>query len=302
MSNQTVIGGFTVSFNGVTPVSGGYEWSYTITNNGKEKDLSNWVLQLKNCLEVEEKLSCSLGVCEIVNQVCPEPQKDCGTFRGIKFDNLPPDQLTQTFTFVLPIAAVPTLGCFYLKYGQNKVCGEILVPDCTDDPPCPPCPTSSIRDGKTFTYQVEGIKSACDFSFEQGDSPSYYLCANGLKLNSGKCDISHQVTLCENTDSEQTLNCLVPLEYVEVSGELQIFWQLKGNLETYCAEQPVSLTMMAVTNIELTEICYFCDGERPDFKPEDVCNWFEINFVSISASGLLTYTVTFLGCEESNEE
>ncbi len=302
MSNQTVVGGFTVTFNGVTPVTGGYEWSYTITNNGTEKDLSNWVLELKNCTDLEGKLPCSLGACELVKQECPAPQGSCTTFNGIKFDNLPPDQPTQTFTFILPEVAIPTLGCFYLKYGLNQVCAEIWVPECVQDPPCPPCPTESIRDGKTFTVQVEIPKSSCEFSFEQASSPEYNLCTNGLSLDSDKCDVPHEVTMCENTSSEQTLTCLVPLEFVEVSGELQIFWQLRGVLETYCAQQPVPLTVLAVTNINVNEICYFCDGERPDFKPEEVCNWFQINFVSLSTSGILTYTVTFLGCEESNEE
>ena len=302
VSNQTVIGGFTVTFDGVTPVSGGYQWSYTITNDGTEKDLSNWVLQLKNCVETLGKIPCSLGMCELVKQECPEDSEDCETFRGVKFDNLPSNKPTQTFTFILPDPAVPTVGCFYLKYGTKRVCGEILVPDCAQDPPCPPCPTSSIRDGKTFTYQVEHPVSTCEIDFQREERPEFYLCTNGLKLDEGVCDLPTEVTLCENTDSEQTISCLVPLDYLQISGKLQIIWQLRGELDTLCAQESVSLKLLAVTDVDVTEICYFCDGERPDFNPDDVCDWFYVRFVSLSETGLLTYTVTFLGCDHSHDE
>ncbi len=302
MSNQTVIGGFTVTFNGVTPVSGGYQWSYTISNDGTEQDLSNWVLELKNCLETEDEVSCSLGICELVTQECPENSENCETFRGVKFDDLPSNVPTQTFTFILPTPADPTVGCFYLKYGLNEVCAEIFVPDCPQIPPCPPCPTSSIRDGKTFTYQVELPVSTCEIDLQSEQRPEFYLCTNGLKLDVGMCELPTEVTLCENTDSEQTLSCLVSLEYLQVTGRLQIIWQLRGELDTICAQDPVLLSLLAVTDVDITEICYFCDGERPDFKPEDVCDWFNVSFVSLSETGLLTYTVTFLGCDHSPDE
>ena len=298
-TNQVVIGGFTITFDGVTPVSGGYQWSYTIVNDGSEKDLSNWVLELRDCKNLPPKVSCSLGMCELTEQTCPpktvSEDEKCGTFFGIKFDDLPSDTLKQTFTFVMPQFAIPEDGCFYLKFGQNRVCGNIAVPKCVDDPPCPPCPKDSMREGRKVTEQLQLPRIDCALKLVD-EKPSGSLCVGGIEILPGKCDELVELTLCGQTASEQQLNCLLPLDYVQLSGNLQIVWQIRTVLETVCEPEPVELTFMAVSTLSVDEICYFCFGQRPDVTPEDLCNWFDIEIVELTPSGQLTYIVTFAGC------
>jgi hypothetical protein len=295
MTEQTVIGGFTITFDGVTTVSGGYQWSYTIVNDGTEKDLSNWVLALKNCPDDPESLACSLGICERVTQNCSDSTEGCESFAGIKFDNLASDQLKQTFTFILPYQASPTDGCFYLKYGLNRVCGTICVPTC-DPTDCPPCPIDSLRTGRIFTVQVELPVSACGIDFS-GETPNFYSCIDKLIVERSQCQQPIEWTMCADTESEQVVTCLVELEYIQWSGELQIIWQLQALLDTVCEEKAVSLSFVQVTSVAVDELCYFCSGESPNITPSEICDWFDVEFISLSEDGVLTYKVTFSGCD-----
>jgi hypothetical protein len=298
-ANQVVIGGFTITFDGVVPVSGGYQWSYTIVNDGSEKDLSNWVLELRGCKNLPSELTCSRGFCELTEQTCPPngttEDEQCSTFYGVKFDDLPPDTLKQTFTFVVPQYAEPTDGCFYLKFGQNKVCGNIAAPKCVDDPPCPPCPKDSMRAGRKVTEQLPLPDIECMFQVAD-KKPAFHLCVEGVDIVSDVCDQSVELTLCEQTPSEQKLNCLLSLDYVQLSGDMQIIWQIGATLDTVCESEPVELTFMAVSTLSVDEICYFCRGQRPNVTPQDLCGWFDVQFIELTPSGQLTFTVTFTGC------
>ena len=294
--NQAVVDGFTISFNGVTPVVDGFEWSYTIVNDGSKNDLSSWVLEIQRCADLPEKLPCSLGMCELSEQSCPdsvENRETCEQVYGIKFDDLPPDTPKQTFTFVLPFVAQPVDGCFYLKYGQNRVCGIISVPQCVDDPPCPPCPKQSMRGGRKYSEKLVLPELACKIEFKKKNA-QYYLCVADVELTVGECDKQTELTLCAETTSQQSIRCVLPLDYALLDGTLQVVWQLQCLLYTTCDEQPVSLTFMAVSELTVDEILYFCAGKRPDITPQDLCRWFDVQFVSLSPDGVLIYTVNFV--------
>ena len=294
MSVQTEIGGFTIVFNGVSQVEQGYEWSYTIYNDGSEQDVSNWVLELQKCTEAGQYLSCSSGKCEVVTQDCPDQQ--CPSFTGIKFDNLSPDQPIQTFTFILPVKASEVVGCLYLKNGLLRRCGQIIVPNC-DEPPleCPPCPEHSLRDGKLFTEQLSVPNTDCKFRYLD-EQPAFYLCIDRVQLTSGRCEQWTEFTMCEGSESAQILRCYVPLDYVTLNGELQVFWQLNAQLDTVCSQDAVLLKSLHMSSIKVDEICYFCEGERPSFDEQDICGWFIIDWLQLSESGELSYRITFLGC------
>jgi hypothetical protein len=295
MADQVVIGGFTITFNGIAAVSGGYQWSYTITNDGTEQDLSNWVLELIDCTEIGEKIPCSSGQCEIHEQVCPPGSGSCTTFSGVKFDNLPPNQPIQHFSFILPYNTT-TEGCFYLKYGLTTKCGTITVPRCTSNPPCVECPQQSLQFKKTFTQTINLPSSVC---LHVGDTQAHsYLCPEKIQISDGTCEETVDVIVCENTSNPQQLNCPIDVNYVHLHGELQIVWQLTLDFQSVCTPGIIPLTMMTVSQISIDEVCYSCADDYPHVTPENLCDWFLVEFVSLDTNGKLTFTVEFSGCEE----
>ncbi len=287
---------FSVQFNGVTPVALGYEWSYTITKIGAEHDLDQFILQLKDCDSIHGTLPCSDGKCEIAMAECHDDESDCEHFKGVKFEHLPTGQTSVNVTFILPNVTGISKGCYHLKYGSKKLCGNVEVPDCKNENQCPSCPEHSLRIKQRFTDCIQIPESACLDLKNQEEN--HYLCLDKIRMIEDQCEQPIEVITCANTPSEQTLTCAIPVDFLQLKGKLEVVWQFFCELNSVCSIDQVPLSFLATTCVDIDELCYFCAGEMPDFDLEDVCHWFNVEFVNLSKDGKLTYTVEFTGCSK----
>jgi hypothetical protein len=160
---------------------------------------------------------------------------------------------------------------------------------------CPPCPSGSLRNGKTFEVQIQNLPTICLVEFLD-TIHSAIQCNAGIKINEGSCEELVEITLCEGTSSEQTLTCCLPMDYLALSGELEIFFNILGTCDSDCLPEPQTTYYHAVTTVPIDELCFYCEGTRPTIINGDLCNYFSITIDSVSATGLITYTVQFLNC------
>jgi hypothetical protein len=172
---------------------------------------------------------------------------------------------------------------------------EITQVDC--QPECPKCPEQSLRVPKTFSVQIENLLSECIIRFTD-DEYRYVQCVEGIEIGYGSCEQAVELTVCENTSSAQTLACCLPLDFVTLNGDLELLFNISGICDTKCHSEPLILMFHAVYRVPVNELCYYCSGTRPTIDNGDLCNYFDIQIVSVDEQGLITFTVQFLGCPQ----
>jgi hypothetical protein len=152
-----------------------------------------------------------------------------------------------------------------------------------------------MRNGKTFQLQIENLPTICPPSFLD-QSHNVVLCSEGIVVTYGNCEQPVEITVCEGTPSQQTLVCCLPLDYLEMQGELELLFNIYGICNSNCYPEPVEAVYHAVAQVQVEELCYYCEGTRPDLDNGDLCPYFTIIIDNVSETGLITYTVTFVGC------
>jgi hypothetical protein len=160
---------------------------------------------------------------------------------------------------------------------------------------CPPCPVDSFRNGKTFTYQIENLPTICNVSFFDAKY-DVVQCNNGVVSIPGSCEQPVEITVCENTPSEQTLTCCLTLDYLQFQGDIELLFNIFGTCDSDCLLEPTETVFHAVAKVTIDELCFYCEGTRPNITNEDLCKYFSIVVDSVSPTGLITYTVTFIDC------
>jgi hypothetical protein len=179
------------------------------------------------------------------------------------------------------------------KHNQESVNGQTLAPYCETF--CPPCPVDSLRDGKTFTVQMENLPTICLVSFLDQDH-NVVQCNDGVVTIAGSCEQAVEITVCENTPSEQTLTCCLTLDYFQLQGDIELLFNIRGVCDSDCLPEPTETIFHAVTKVKIDELCFYCEGTRPEITIGDLCKYFSIVIDNISPTGLITYTVTFIDC------
>lgn len=167
--------------------------------------------------------------------------------------------------------------------------------DCESE--CPPCPQDSLRLKKVFTVQVEHLPTGCTVTFT-GDDDKYVQCLDGINIEYGSCEQAVELTVCEDTPSEQTLTCCLRLDYLRISGELELLFNVSGFCDSDCEEEPVLTFFHALKKLSMDEYCYYCSGTRPTIENGNLCDYIEVDIVSVSETGLITFTVEFTGCPQ----
>ena len=160
---------------------------------------------------------------------------------------------------------------------------------------CPPCPSGSLRNGQTFEVQIENLPTICFVEFID-ELHGVIQCNEGVTINEGSCEELVEITLCEGTSSEQTLACCLPMDYLALSGQLEILFNIRGICDSDCLPEPKETVYHAVAKVAVDELCFYCEGTRPSIINGDLCNYFSITIDSVSATGLITFTVQFLNC------
>ena len=179
------------------------------------------------------------------------------------------------------------------KQDQGATEGALRSLDC--ETYCPPCPVDSLRNGKTFTVQIENLPTICIVSFLD-QSHNVVQCNDGVELIDGSCERAVEVTVCEDTPSEQTLSCCLRLDYLQLQGDLELLFNILGVCDSDCLPEPAETIFHAVSKVKVDELCFYCEGTRPTLTNGDLCKYFSIVIDDVSPTGLITYTVTFIDC------
>jgi hypothetical protein len=179
--------------------------------------------------------------------------------------------------------------------GQQDSRAELYISADDCETLCPPCPTESLRDGKTFQVQIGNLPSSCTVEFTQ-DILDVVQCNEEVDVLYDSCEQPVDITLCEGTSSEQTISCCLTLDYLQLKGDLELLFNIGGICDSDCLIEPKVLMFHAVEKVNVDELCYYCVGTRPTITNGDLCNYFSIVIDSVSPTGLVTYTVQFLGC------
>jgi len=161
---------------------------------------------------------------------------------------------------------------------------------------CPPCPEDSMRKGMQFTVQIENLPSVCLIQFLPNQNHNYVVCIDGDLVTEGSCEQPVEITVCEKTASEQTISCCLRLDYLQIQGEIELLFNILGVCESPCVDEPAETIFHAVRRVKVDELCFYCEGTRPDITEVDLCNYFSIVIDDVSPTGLITFTITFIGC------
>ncbi len=160
---------------------------------------------------------------------------------------------------------------------------------------CLPCPINTLKEGKTFFIQIPNLPTLCTAVFDDWKD-NLVNCTQGITVTKGNCEQAVEVKLCEGTPSEQTLTCCLALDYLKLTGSIEIWFNIEGSCISDCVQEPVPYFFHAITTVDIDELCYYCDGTAPDISQSDLCLLFDIKVINVDANGVIEYTVQFIDC------